>query len=296
MNHEEWQILVSAYKDGEVSAEERAQVEAHLATCRECAAALAAYRRLGQAVAALPRGAPSRALWLRVRERLSSRRRWSLWQRLVPVASAAALLLVGITLVIALGRVPQAVAPLGRGPVGQAELVALPSAAPQAPLPEAPPPALDRTYEATPTVVALALEGAVGPCPGQPLALEIVSLSVRSDAALAAPRLVGVLFDAQDRPLADVALVISGTAGWQGSAVSAADGTFVVDLPEAGRYRVVLALATAAAKAGAAGEADVSWNHVVLRDGMVCQAPLSTALAPVSLGPHDEVRLTLRAR
>ena len=56
MKHEELQILVSAYHDGELSPEEQVLVKAHLAECAECAEALRAYQRMGRTVSALPRG------------------------------------------------------------------------------------------------------------------------------------------------------------------------------------------------------------------------------------------------
>lgn len=43
--HEGWLRRVSDYHSGGIDADERAQVEAHLATCVECQEALAMYRR-----------------------------------------------------------------------------------------------------------------------------------------------------------------------------------------------------------------------------------------------------------
>jgi len=43
--HEGWLRRVSDYHSGGIDADERAQVEAHLATCAECREALAMYKR-----------------------------------------------------------------------------------------------------------------------------------------------------------------------------------------------------------------------------------------------------------
>ncbi|MBI2863654.1 MAG: zf-HC2 domain-containing protein, partial [Chloroflexi bacterium] len=54
--------LLSRYRDGEVTAEERRQVEAHLASCPDCRAILAAYGQIGRSIADLGRPRPPLAL------------------------------------------------------------------------------------------------------------------------------------------------------------------------------------------------------------------------------------------
>jgi hypothetical protein len=307
MNHEECKVLVSAYHDGEVTAEERAQVEAHLAECAECTETLAAYGRMGRTVHNLPRGAPSRELWLRVQQGIAPRRR-SLWQRLLPVVPALALVAIGITLFIVLGGLPGGLGPAApalqrqaASPEMQQPLLA-PSAASPAPQPTAAslpfPGAVTCSVNLTVTPpcadeYSLTSGAGAAACPGAPLALEMVTVSVRSDTARTAPLLRGVLYDTAGKGLPDVTLVISGTAGWQGTVVTAADGSFALDLPERGTYRVVLALSPTAAKAQVTAE-DTATNSYQLPDGAVCQGPRDMALAPLVLDAHDEAIVTLR--
>lgn len=283
MKHEEWRLLVSAYCDGEVTPEERAQVEAHLAECAECAEALAVYRRLGRAVRALPRGTPSRTLWLRVQEGLSRPAR-PLWRRLLPVASAVAVLLVAVAVGLLLRPTPSGpAAPQAlEAERGTAEATALALRAPLAPI--SPQTATEDYPALTPGLL---------PCPGFPLALEVVAVSARSTAELPSPRLCGLLYDEAGHPLAGVTLVVSGTAGWQGSTTTASDGTFSLSLPAAGTYRVVAL--TPEVKAAGAKEGERLYR-LTLPDGSVCQTWQVETLPTFTVGLQQEISLTLRVR
>lgn len=284
MRDEDWRLLVSAYYDGEVTLEERVQVEAHLAACAECAQTLEVYRRLGRAVRALPRGAPSRTLWFRVQEGLSRPAR-PLWWRLLPVASAAAVLLVAV--VIGLLSWPALFGPAALRPpeVGRG---ILPAAATPSPLPSLPPL----------TTEAYLAPARLPPCPGFPLALEVVAISAHDEdeADLPSPRLRGLLYDEAGRPLPGVTLVVSGTAGWQGSTTTAPDGTFVLSMPEAGTYRLVLALAPEAKAAQAFQEEAERPYSLTLPDSSTCQTWQVELFPALVIGPQQEISLTLRVR
>src|SRR5690606_23956482 len=70
----EWSEPLSAWLDGEAEPEERARVEAHLARCEACSAAVRAYRGLGVAMRARSTEPPP-DLEARPRERLTAQRR-----------------------------------------------------------------------------------------------------------------------------------------------------------------------------------------------------------------------------
>lgn len=292
MNHEEWQTLVSAYYDDQVTAAERAQVEAHLAECAECRALLADCRRLGQAIHDLPRGEPSRMLWPRVQAKLP-RRQQPIWRRLLPVTSAVAMLVVGITIVAVL-RMSQlgAVQPLMQKEVAEPRRAVLPTSLD---VPAAPRPAGTQSDTLRLESVGGSDEGTPQPCPGAPLAMEVVSLSVTHDAALVGPQVRGVLYDAAGRPAAGATLVISGTAGWQGLATTSNDGTFVLDLPAAGPYRVIWGWG-AADLPEQQREKDTTWNSYLLPDSATCPLPPSLEMAPVTLAANEVLVITLRLR
>ena len=293
MKHEELQILLSAYHDGEASPAERSLVEIHLARCAECAAMLEGYRHMAGAVRALPRGEPSPELWWRVREALPTRRGRPVWLRLVPLASTAALLLLAVTLALVFG-LGRPVGPTRTGaPAHQGEQ-SQPTDRLAAPAPTAPPQATG-AEQAQPTTVGLGVPVPGGICPGQPLALEVISLTVRSDEARSLPRLQGTVYDAEGRPLAGVTLVVSGTAGWKGGTTTASDGTFSLGLPAEGTYRVVLALTGVAEEATADGM-KYTWSEAGLEGAETCQVPPEMELSPVSLSAHDEAILILRVR
>ena len=84
---------LSAYLDGELSAEERREVAAHLEGCEECRRELALLKRLDAALGSLDAPAPAR-LAERVLDRLQPRRRRYVWQSLALAAS----LILGIVL------------------------------------------------------------------------------------------------------------------------------------------------------------------------------------------------------
>lgn len=64
---------LSDYLDGELRPEEQAQVEAHLAACRECAATLEDLRAVATAAGRLPPLPPERDLWPDIEDRLDPR-------------------------------------------------------------------------------------------------------------------------------------------------------------------------------------------------------------------------------
>ncbi|MCI3920814.1 zf-HC2 domain-containing protein [Paenibacillus sp. TRM 82003] len=68
--------LLSAYLDGEVSAGERREIEAHHAACPECRRWLEDVRKLGEWTRALPEAALPEAASRRFRGKPSRRRRW----------------------------------------------------------------------------------------------------------------------------------------------------------------------------------------------------------------------------
>lgn len=289
MEHKELKILVSACYDGEVSAEERALVEAHLAECPDCAETLAAYGRLGRTVRCLPRGEPSRELWQRVQGGLAKRRRWSLGWRLLPVAPVLALLVIAVTLIVALG--PQfGLAPAQPAAQREAAMEKEAQTARAGPL-ASPLPAMAPAGAATEegqevyglTVAPPSVDGMAS--------LEVVSQTVRRDEALAAPRLTGILYDAAGRPLAATVLVVSDMVSWTGLVTTTADGAFALDLPARGTYYVALA--------GSAEERAIMYDGGVTDTAIsgtvyLTQANALPALVVLEVG--DEVVVTLRVR
>ena len=63
--------LLSPYLDGELSAEERRAVAAHIEGCRACAAQVADFQRVGRTLAEAGREPMPKALALRVRANLA---------------------------------------------------------------------------------------------------------------------------------------------------------------------------------------------------------------------------------
>lgn len=99
MNHDEIRDLLPAYAVGAVDPEERAVVEAHLATCAACRAELKSYEALAEDMlyAVPPTAAPPR-LEARLRaairqEKESGSRREAFYRRVLPLAAGIALLL-----------------------------------------------------------------------------------------------------------------------------------------------------------------------------------------------------------
>ncbi|MBW3660587.1 MAG: zf-HC2 domain-containing protein [Gemmatimonadetes bacterium] len=81
---EHWTNRLSDYLDEDMDPRERRRVEAHLAECEMCAAALADLRRIVAEAAALEDVPPERNLWPGIAERLGERR-----AVVVPLESAA---------------------------------------------------------------------------------------------------------------------------------------------------------------------------------------------------------------
>src|SRR5947209_1903741 len=64
---------LSAYADGELASPLRTQIAAHLETCEDCRAQLARYQQIDAALAALPRTAPSAAVFERIAAAVATR-------------------------------------------------------------------------------------------------------------------------------------------------------------------------------------------------------------------------------
>jgi len=290
MEHEEFKILVSAYHDGEVTPEERALVEAHLAECAECAEAFAAYGRLGRTLQRLPRGEPSRGLWQRVQEGLASRRRWSLGWRLLPVAPVLAVVAIAITLIFVLGTPlsGDAPSPALQKEGGIAESTESDRGVPQA----SSMPAMAPQEVATEGAEEYGLH-ATPPGPAGLAELEVVSQTIRYDEDRTAPHLQGVLYDTAGQPLAGTALVVSDLVRWVGVVTTTVDGSFALDLPSGGTYYVALAGSPIAEKA--LGECwDLTADGVVSETGYLSATNALPAM--VVLEGNDELVVTLRVR
>jgi hypothetical protein len=130
---------LSAYLDRELPPGERADVEAHLAACPECAAFLAELAAVDEATASLPAEAPAgyfEDFPARVRARLEARKS-ALRVRRVPAwtwAAAAALLLAVVTpLTLRQLRAPSAAAPTAMDVTRPAATAKVEPAPPEAP-------------------------------------------------------------------------------------------------------------------------------------------------------------------
>jgi anti-sigma factor RsiW len=66
MNCERFEELLSAYLEGELSAGERAEMDAHLAACAACAELLAVSREMREALAGFPEAEPGPELMARL--------------------------------------------------------------------------------------------------------------------------------------------------------------------------------------------------------------------------------------
>ncbi|HJU66566.1 MAG TPA: zf-HC2 domain-containing protein [Gemmatimonadaceae bacterium] len=70
---------ISAYADGELTAEEEARVEAHLTHCTECARELALIRAMGQAMSQTARSTTAQpGVWQQVHRRITQPIGWLL--------------------------------------------------------------------------------------------------------------------------------------------------------------------------------------------------------------------------
>jgi len=72
--HDPWIDRLSDYLDGELTAPERAALEAHLVTCEECRSTLDDLARIVDTARALPPRPPARDLWSGVASRIESSR------------------------------------------------------------------------------------------------------------------------------------------------------------------------------------------------------------------------------
>lgn len=99
--HQEWTDKLSEYLDDELTAADRAMVEAHLAGCEACTAVLADLTRVVERARRLPFPAPSVDLWPGIAERIAVGReeRWVARRLMVsvPQLAAAAVLLIAVT-------------------------------------------------------------------------------------------------------------------------------------------------------------------------------------------------------
>jgi tetratricopeptide (TPR) repeat protein len=68
---DQWNNRLSEYIDDELTPDERAQLEAHMASCRECADTLADLRDVVSRAGTLPARPPSADLWLGIEPRLA---------------------------------------------------------------------------------------------------------------------------------------------------------------------------------------------------------------------------------
>jgi anti-sigma factor RsiW len=140
---------LSALLDGELGAERRAELEAHVAGCPGCASRLEALRAVDRALAALPAPSVAPDLGVRLRRRLQHER-FAGWHRarfrrvsrsaliLPPAAAAAA----GLVLYLVLSPPGEVDGPVAPVPVAKAPAAPVPVAkAPAAPVPVAKAPA-----------------------------------------------------------------------------------------------------------------------------------------------------------
>ncbi len=87
-------VKLNEYVDGTLAARERATVEAHLADCAGCQAAIVELRALLTAAAALPKSIPpQRNLWTAIETRIVQRATWNVQRRWWRGALAAAAVL-----------------------------------------------------------------------------------------------------------------------------------------------------------------------------------------------------------
>jgi len=167
---------LSAYLDGELSAEERAEVAAHLAACPECAALLAAFAAVDGEASSLPAEAPDgyfESFPRRVAARLAAGQPAAAGPRRMPAwawAAAAALLLAVVT-PLTLRRAPT-VAPTPVPEAPAARRAASPEASPPPAAPEpatpAPVPAPAAPRKAAPPAILPAPAGPTAPAEARP--------------------------------------------------------------------------------------------------------------------------------
>jgi anti-sigma factor RsiW len=120
MSCPDMEVRLNEYVDGTLATHERAAVEAHLAGCAGCRAAVAELRQLVADARGLPRSIePQRDLWGGVTARLGDRGRASGWWRERTFWAGA--LVAAATLVLAFGIYRLTLSPVrdGRGRVGE---------------------------------------------------------------------------------------------------------------------------------------------------------------------------------
>jgi len=128
--HDQWTDQLSDYLDDELSAAERAAVDAHLAGCAECTRTLASLRRIVAEASSLPARPPENDLWPAIAARTVQQRLISFT---IPQLAAASLLLAALSggaVVLLLGGTA------GRGPAA-ANATAAPAPIPDDPQPPA---------------------------------------------------------------------------------------------------------------------------------------------------------------
>ena len=92
------EVTLNEYVDGTLAARERATVEAHLADCAGCQAAIVDLRALVTAAAALPKSIPpKRNLWTTIEARIVQRATWNVqrvrWRGALAAAAVLAIAL-----------------------------------------------------------------------------------------------------------------------------------------------------------------------------------------------------------
>lgn len=93
------EVRLNEYVDGTLAAQDGATVEAHLAGCAGCRAAVAELRRLVEEARGLPRSIePQRDLWTGVATRIASEQRVGAWRLWVAALAAAATIVLAIAL------------------------------------------------------------------------------------------------------------------------------------------------------------------------------------------------------
>ncbi len=110
------EVKLNEYVDGTLAARERATVEAHLADCAGCQAAIVELRALLTAAAALPKSIPpQRNLWTAIETRIVQRATWNVQRRWWRGALAAAAVFVIALGLYRLFRVPRSDFRVGEG-------------------------------------------------------------------------------------------------------------------------------------------------------------------------------------